>query len=179
MGLTLVTPAASPVVTLAEAKAWCRVDGDADDGALGIACAAAINAVEEFIGRSLGAQSWQLSLDAFADEIELPRGPVTAIDSFTYVDTAGSSQAVDESLYTLDLVSDPQRVVRNDGASWPTTAGRINAVTIQFTAGFSAVPSAVRLAILTLTAQVFDNRTMPALTAEMVRSLSPWRLLRI
>ena len=179
MGLTLVTPATSSVVTLEDAQAWSRADGPADEAALTIALEAAISAVETFLGRSLGAQTWRLVLDDFTAEILLPRGPVTGIEAFTYLDTAGADQAVDPEIYTLDLVSDPQRIVINDDASWPEVDDAINAVSIEFTAGYAALPSAVRMVILTLTTQAFDDRTAPALTPDMMRSLAPWRPLRI
>lgn len=179
MGLTLVTPATSSPVSLEEAKAWCRVDGTADDVALEGMLAAAAQLVEEHLGKSLCAQTWRLALDGFAAEIELPRGPVTAVTVFTYVDVDGVVRTVDPATYALDLVSDPQRVVLADGESWPGTATRVNAVLIEFSAGYATVPAPIATAIAMLVASWFENRSGGDISPGAAALLSPFRRILI
>lgn len=186
MGLTLVTPATDTPVTLAEAKAWCRVDGTADDDALNMSLAAATGQVEDFTGKALAEQTWLLALDDFSDVIELPRGPVLAVTSITYLDATGDEQLLDPSIYTLDLVSNPQRIVRNCGESWPEVSGAVNAVSIVFTAGYATLPAPIKMSILMLVAQWFDNRAgvqigniVNEIPFTVTRLLSPFRRMII
>ena len=158
MALVLVTPAASYPVTLTEVKAQCRVDGTDDDTKLNSLIAAATDYVERYTGRAIVSQTWKVVLDEFADEMLLPKGPVQSVSSITYTDTAGDPQTLSASVYTADLANDPQRVVLNDGQSWPETDDAVNVVTITFVAGYSAVPESLKHAILLLISQWYDNR---------------------
>lgn len=179
MGLTLVTPATNPV-SIADAKAWCRTGENPHDGAvLQAMLDAATGAVEEFLGRSLGGQTWRLELDGFVDTIELPRGPVTALDAFTYVDAAGDEQALAPETYFLDLVSDPARIVLAPDMAWPELGDGLALVQITFTAGYPALPAPLKAEILSLTAKAYDTRVAPTLDAEALRRLSPWRRILI
>jgi len=180
MGLTLVTPAAASPVTLAEAKAWCRVNGTASDGMVTTMLEAAVTLVEEYLGKALGSsQTWRLSLDAFTDTIELVRGPVTAVTAVTYTDLDGVEQTVDTDIYTLDLVSDPAWVVLNSGESWPEPMDVVNAVQIEFVAGYPSLPAPIKTGLLSLVAQWYDNRTPGAMSDGIKQMLSPYRRIVI
>lgn len=181
MALTLITPATVPVVTLAQAKAWCRVEGSSSDALLADLLLAAQRHVEQIIGRSLGEQSWQLTLDTFSDAIELAPGPVTAVAGFTYVDVDGLTQTVNPAIYSLDLVSTPGWIVRNEGQSWPELQSGVNTVSITFTAGEGPdlCPPDLAQAIKLLVAYWFDNREA-ALPFEKIAGLvNPYRRIRI
>lgn len=171
MGLVQSSAPATWPVTLDEAKFQCRVDGTKSDLGLQALIEDATDKVEAVLGRSLMAQTWQLTLDEFADEIVLPRGPVAAAPAITYLDEDGASQPLSSDLYEVDLTSDPQRIVRRAGASWPSTADRVNAVTITYTANYTAVPRRVKRAILLLIATWYDDRTadVPQAVYSLVR----------
>lgn len=164
MGLILIDPAVTLPVELAELKLHCGVEDNSFDTLLTTQLKAAIAHVEQVLDRALGTQTWQLALDEFADVIELPRGPVLEIvtDGFAYLDSAGTERAVPAEIYTLDMVSNPQRVVRNADESWPTdVSDRVNAVTITFQAGYtsSTLPHDLKQAVLMLAAHWFENRS--------------------
>lgn len=162
MGLQLIAPAGERPVSVEQAKLWCRIDGDDEDELLADLVLAATNFVEEWLGRSLLTQSWALTLDAFGDQILLPRGPVQEITEVGYSDAAGADQVLSDNTYTLDAASDPQWLVRNSAAGWPATQAAINAVRIRYSAGFgnnaAAVPGAIRVAIKQLVAIWYDDR---------------------
>ncbi len=180
MGLTLVTPAAASPVTLAEAKAWCRVNGTASDSIVTTMLSSAVTLVEEYLGKALGSsQAWRLSLDAFVDEIELVRGPVTAVTAVTYTDIDEVEQTVDADIYTLDLVSDPARIVLNSGESWPETMDVVNAVSIDFVTGYPTLPAPIKTGVLSLVAQWYDNRTPGGMSDGIKQMLSPYRRIVI
>jgi uncharacterized phiE125 gp8 family phage protein len=145
-------------VTLDEARTMCRVDpGDPREGLLELAIAAATGHVENHCGRSLMAQGWELTLDAFSDAIRIPRGPVTAVTAVVYTDPDGAEQTVDTATYSVDLVSDPQWVVLNAETSWPDTLDAVNAVRIRYTAGYDPLPAPITQAVHVLVRAWFDD----------------------
>jgi uncharacterized phiE125 gp8 family phage protein len=158
MGLKLITAPTDTPVTLAEAKAQCRVEDDSEDTLMTGLIAAATDYVEQYTGRAIMAQTWELTFDEFADSIALPKGPVTSVTSVNYYDINGDVQTLAASNYTVDLVSDPQWVVKNSDASWPDTVDSINTVVIRFVCGYAVVPPSIKHAILLLISQWFDNR---------------------
>lgn len=158
MGLTLVTPSSGVVVSTEAAKTFCRIDGSDDDAAVAELVASASELVSSWLGRSLLSQTWRLSIDRFADEILLPRGPVQSVSSIKYSDIDGVEQTLDPAIYTDDLASDPQRILRDVDAAWPAVQRAPNAVRIEYVAGYSTVPAGVALAIKLLVSDWFDNR---------------------
>jgi hypothetical protein len=69
-------------------------------------------------------------------EIILPRGPVITVDSIQYIDGTGTPQTLDPTLYFVDNMSEPCRILPAYGRGWPATQWVPNAVTIKFTAGY-------------------------------------------
>jgi uncharacterized phiE125 gp8 family phage protein len=158
MGLKrTVEPSAMPV-SLAEAKAQCRVVFDDDDQLIEDCIAAATSMVEDYLGRSLMEQTWRLTLGAFADTIILPRGPVRSVAAVTYLDAAGAAQTVPSEVYAFDDSGDPQALVRQPSGSWPAPGARVNPVSITFVAGYQTVPAPIKRAILMLVASWYENR---------------------
>lgn len=159
MAISVVTPATTYPVTLAEAKAHCRVDGTAEDSLINGLISAATEYVEQYCGRAIMAQTLKLSLDDFSDEMLLTRGPVQSVTFVKYYDTADTEQTLSGTVYQSDLISDPARIVLADGQSWPTADERANAVNVTYVAGYSAVPAPIKHAILLLIGQWFDSRS--------------------
>jgi uncharacterized phiE125 gp8 family phage protein len=71
-------PSIEPL-TATEAKLQCRVDTTAEDALFTILIAAARSYVEEYLGRALLTQSWQLVQDDWTEEIWLPRAAPLAV----------------------------------------------------------------------------------------------------
>jgi len=63
MSSILLTPPAAEPVTLADAKAWLRVEHDDDDDVIAALIAGARSHVEAQTRRALITQSWRLVLD--------------------------------------------------------------------------------------------------------------------
>lgn len=180
MGLQQVTAAADPVVTLEQAKAHCSIEGDDWDVLLELYIAAATEEAERFLDRSLAPQTWLLTLDGFCrDAIALPKGPVTNVESIVYLDDTRVERTLSPSIYIEDLISDPQRVVRDPDQSWPSTADLPNAVEITFATGFEAVPANAKLAILQAVATWFGNREAGAMPESSLNLLRKMRAVSI
>ena len=158
MGLTLITQPASFPVTLAEAKAHCRVEDASEDSTISGFIAAATDYVEQYTGKAIMPQTWRLTLDEFSDSTLLPKNPVQSVTSIKYYDVIGDIQTLSTEFYTADTVSDPAWVVLNSDKTWPDTLDGVNAVRVEFVAGYTAVPPSIKHAILMLVAQWFDHR---------------------
>jgi uncharacterized phiE125 gp8 family phage protein len=105
---------------------------------------------------------WRYSLDAWPTNgiIEPPRPTLVSVQSIKYLDVDGVLQTLDAALYSVDTASEPGRIVPIWGEAWPSARLDVNAVRIEFTAGYAnaaAVPQPIKawmfLAIATWYAQ--------------------------
>ena len=130
---------------------------------------AAREACEQYLGASLAPQTVELTLSGFPSwsgltqprDIELPFGPVLAIDAFTYVAGGVTLGFAD---YNFDSFGDRVRLLET--ATWPNTDDVPNAVTVRYEAGYSTpdsspnpapLPASIRAAILLTLSQIYDN----------------------
>lgn len=166
MGLRLLTVIGAEPVTLAEAKAVCRVDADitADDAMITGMIKAARGQAEQITCRTIVRAQWERSLDAFPEGgIELAWPTVETINSIAYVDAAGALQTLSSALYTLDGREDPGWAMPAEGADWPATLDTANAVRVTFTArwlegGTDACPEDIRSWIMMRVATLYKFR---------------------
>jgi len=79
MTSTLIAPPGEEPVTLAEAKAFCRIDGSDEDALVNALIAAARLQVESLTGRALITQTWRLTMACAPRLVELPVIPVAAL----------------------------------------------------------------------------------------------------
>lgn len=186
--IVLSPPAAEPV-TLAQARAFLKLDDTAEDELLGSLITAARLMVEARSGRILVDQSWRLVLDRWpaGGEIRLPLSPVSAVSAARVYDVQGSAQAVAEGVLALDAASDPP-VLRIAGEV-PEIGRERGAVEIDLVAGFGpqpdAVPALLRQAVLRLAARWFEqrgdvaSRDAEALPKEIAVLVAPFRRARL
>lgn len=166
MALKLTTPASLLPLTLAEAKAHLKEEvADTDNDALITAMlgAATLAAEGRMVHRVLMPQTWTLTLDSFPEAFELTRVPVASVASLQYVDTAGVTQTLNTSLYSLDNASDfgSAYVVPAYGTAWPATREQINAVTLRYVAGYAsaaAVPEPIKAWIKLQLGAMYESR---------------------
>lgn len=144
--------AAAEPLSLDEAKAWLRVTDTSEDDLITTLIGAARQMAEKRTNRAFITQTWELVLDGFpacTRQIELPIAPLLTVTSVAYVDTAAASQTLNSSLYQVDVVREPGRLVLLPTESWPDTEDGINKVTITFTAGFGAAATAMPADLIT------------------------------
>ena len=91
----LAGPAEEPV-SLADCKAFLRVDDTAEDGLIATLATAARLHVESVTGRAMIFQSWRLVLDAWPAErtVTLPVAPVHELTAITAFDEDDESHDV-------------------------------------------------------------------------------------
>ena len=137
MTSTLIAGPGEEPVTLAEAKAFCRIDASDDDALVTALIAAARLHVEGLTGRALITQTWRLTLTCAPRLVELPVIPAIA------------------------LVEAPDGAVLQGDAVLLVGGG--TDVTIDYTAGYGDagdVPADLKQALLSLVAYWCENRDL-------------------
>lgn len=161
MSLTLVTGPTRDPVSLAEAKAHCRIDTADDDGLIAGYLLAARQHVEIYTRRALITQTWDQIGDELGSEIVLERPPVQSVTSVKYLDSAGVEQTLAPSQYRLVQRRTGEFViVPAYGVTWPSVQDVESAVTVRFVAGYlpEAFPEPLRHAILLLVGHWYEHR---------------------
>ena len=166
MTSTLIAGPGGEPLTLAEAKAWCRLDTTDEDALLTALIAAARLHVENLTGRALLEQSWRLTLSCPKGRlVELPVIPVIAV----------TSAMADED--EIDVI------VQGDSVLLPGDG--YGALEIEYTAGYGAgadaVPADLKQALLGLVAYWFENRDAGTADAPVgiERLLAGYRRVRL
>jgi hypothetical protein len=171
-------------VALSDMKSYLRVDPSftVDDELISDLITAAREEVEDQLGRCLLQSSWVFNLDFWpswrpndsapaipgglwsvgslwwdTQRIFIPRPPLVSIDSITYLAVDGTTQTLPTNGYLVDMQSEPARVLPAYNGYWPGALQIPNAITINYTAGYSPVPRVFQLAIKMIVAAWYEN----------------------
>ncbi|KAB0264793.1 hypothetical protein FEZ63_21490 [Microvirga brassicacearum] len=153
-------PAVEPV-SLADMKAYLRVDDDAEDDLIAGLVKAARLVVETASRRVLVAQKWRLLLHAWppSRSIALPLSPLIAVEKIEVFDEAGIATPLAADAFEVDSLQDPPLVWFN---ATPEPGRSRHGIAIDFRAGYGPaaedVPATLRLALKIIVAQWFENR---------------------
>jgi uncharacterized phiE125 gp8 family phage protein len=186
--ILLVPPAAEPW-TLAEAKAFLRVEHSDDDAIIASLIGAARSHVEALTRRALLAQTWRFVLDRWPADgrIALQMGPLRELVAARVYDFAGNANAIDVESFVVDAAAD---VIAAPGWSLPMP-GRLTAgIQLDVELGFgdvvADVPAALRHAVRLLVAHWYENRglaaigqTVALLPAGVNALIAPYRMLSL
>jgi uncharacterized phiE125 gp8 family phage protein len=192
MALVMIAAPATEPISLAEAKAHLRVDADDEDALLGSLIVAARAFVEKILAGALITQEWSLFLDAWprGGTVTLPIAPVQDVAAVRVYDPDDVPADVDEEGYSVDVLSEPARLVLSASGVQLLPARLLNAYEIAFTAGYGDeaddVPEPIRQAVKLLVAHWFEHRE-PVVLGEMPQEvpatiaslLSPYRRVRL
>lgn len=170
----VVTPWTGTVLSVAEFADHVLPDQSAGDAAYQ---AALLNAVDSYAAEYLGRTLLPATLRVWFDNVDpcgflIPRGPVTAVSSVTFYDRADTPTVVASSVYQLDTASEPARLVLRFGQIWPYDLRQVNAIAVQYTAGYAsaaAVPAAIKHAMKIMLAEWYEERqpTTPGYVAPL------------
>ena len=154
-------PAIEPV-TRAEAKTHLRVYFTDDDTYIDTLIAAARQHAEDYTQRRFINQTWTQTLPEFQDIMLLSGTPLSSVTSISYLDKDNNSQTLSTAIYDVDTTRHPGAVRRTRDQSFPATYPSWNAVVITYVAGYgaaaSAVPEAIKQAILLHVAEMYEQR---------------------
>lgn len=132
------------------------------DPTLSALITAARRQAESLTGRVLITQQWRHTLDAFpASAIALPNPPLISVESVKYINTDGVLTTIDAADYDVHVESLRGLVAPAYGYSWPGTRDELEAVRIEFTAGYgaaAAVPQEIKQWMLLQIGHWYANR---------------------
>ncbi len=152
-------PGVEPV-SLDDAKAWLREDGDDEDQLIQALAVSARITLEAYTRRFFVTQSWRLVMDAWPDSVAsdntllIPFAPLQSVDAIRVYDAGDVAHPLDPASYRAPSASDWGRVIFTSPP--PAPGRRADGVEIDITIGYGSLPSQtpepLRRAILTLTA---------------------------
>ena len=188
--LVLKTAPASTVISLAEAKAFLRIDSDYDDDDNYITSLinVATGVVEEFTRRRLITQTYNLFYDEFPPYIDLQVGDVASVSGIKYYDESNTLVTLHNSNYDVDTKVRPGRIYQSETGDFPNTYERPNAVEVEFVVGGAAsdVPAPIVQAIYIIVGRYYENRQdvvmgtqVNELPLMVDHLLTPYRLLEL
>jgi len=188
--LVLKTAPASTAISLAQAKAFLRIDSDYDDDDSYITSLinVATSVVEEYTRRRLITQTYNLFYDEFPPYIDLQIGDVASVTHIKYYDTDNTQQTLATSEYDVDTVIRPGRIYQAETGDFPNTYERPNAVEVEFIVGATAadIPAPIVQAIYITLGRYYENRQDVVLGTQVQELplmveylLTPYRLLEL
>lgn len=160
----VTAPSASPI-SLAEAKAQMRVEGNEEDGIIQrlIDAAVAFVDVQGVLGFAMITQTWGQWLPSTPpSSVILSLGPVQSVSAIKYYDLDGALQTA--TLADFNVFGTPNRITVSPktGKAWPIAQMRDDAIKIEYVIGYGAtsamVPQTVRHALMMLVAHWYENR---------------------
>jgi len=163
--LRLKTAPTLTPVSVAEAKTHLRIDSSftADDTYIETLISVATLAAENYTNLAIMQQSWYLFIDSFPDYFYLLKGSLNdaEVNSINYSDTNNANQTLHASNYFIDGNIKPARIYFAPDATIPSTYDKPNAVSVDFTLGYTAasqVPAPIKQAILLMVGTYYETR---------------------
>ncbi len=140
MTVSVITPPATALVSLTEAKAMLLVDHTADDALITAMIAAATVEAQGVAARSFVTQTLLLSLDGWPADgaVRLPFPPLATVTSVKYFDADNVEQTVAAADYIVIADTTPGLIVPAASKSWPTDLRSWSPIRIRYTAGYGA-----------------------------------------
>lgn len=185
--ILLTAPAVEPL-SLAEAKAFLRVEHDADDDVIGALIASARIHIEAQTRRALITQGWRLSLDAWPADgrVAVRPAPLAALTAARVYGSDGDATTLDLQSFVVDTAGSsiafaPWALAQPGRAA----AGIALDVTVGYGVAASDVPQPLRQAVRLLLGHWYENRglaTLGAVTvlpATVASLIAPYRMLSL
>lgn len=170
MSTRQIVPPAGLAVSMADAQLAARVDVDEDgksplDAEIMQAIRTYTAEAESETNRAIVEQTWRVTLDQFGDAVKLDKARVLQVEHVKFYDPAGVQKTLEQESYQVDAEGEPGYIVPAAGRAWPATAARINAVEVQYKAGYgpddTAVPDGIKGFILARIAEHFETGGQP------------------
>ena len=179
MGLASVTGPTFDPISIAEAKAHCRITSTDEDGLIAGYILAARQYVENECQLRLATQTLDYTIDDdwpcviargdYRQRIEFPIGPVQSVTTISYIDSDGVAQTLATDQYVVAnmgtaVQSGRAYVEPAYGVTWPTVRCQPAAITVRFVAGWtlSSVPNPIMQVLRLLISHADQNREASA-----------------
>lgn len=151
-----VSPASEPV-TLAEAKAHCRVDGSDEDTRINGFIAAARGYVEGHCGIAIASRTVTIKCDSFSDFDAFPGVPLLAVLSISYTDSAGTTQTLPSSVYEVRSDGLTASIALKYQQAWPSIQPG-SRITVTASIGYAETPAELKQALLLVIGDWYRSR---------------------
>lgn len=170
MSTRLISPPVGLAVSMAEAQLAARAD--VDDQGKSPLDAEILQAIRTYTAeaesetnRAIIEQTWRVTLDRFDGSIKLDKARLLEVEHVKFYDNDGVQQILKPDHYQVDSESEPGYVVPAAGRAWPATADRINAIEVQYKAGYgpdgTSVPDGIKGFIQARIAEHFETGGQP------------------
>ena len=204
--LELVTPATTPLVTVAEMKSHGRHDTipEGDEFMEGLV-EAATGRARDLTGRAFLTEAWRLTMDRWpgtgADEwwngvregipslfesgsFLIRKAPFLVVSSIKTIDEDGAETEWPSSNYFTTTEAGFGRVAKRQGQTWPLIVPPVRSVggiRIQFTAGYGTdptdVPAPIRHAVKMIAQHLYENREAQEIPNAAAMILSRYKVI--
>lgn len=191
MALVMRTAPGCEPISVAEAKAYLRIDGSSEDILISSLILTSRLHIEAALGLALISQGWRLVLDRWprSGAVKLPLRPMQDITEVRVFDADGIPKIGNANSYVVDTAGVPPRLIATV-AGWPKQGRAANGIEIDLTAGYGGeakdVPEPIRQALLMLVAHWYEHRDPVEIGSDAVaipsgvsRLLKPYRMVRI
>lgn len=180
MNVTVKTEPTVEPCTVAELKAYARIDTSDDDTLVGLLIKAARRQAEAFTGRAFINTTFyayfdnnQTAVDDFALQwlhdttvsrgvIYLPRSPLSSVTAINTYDREGKETLWPSTNYKVVTTTTPGCIYLADGGSFPSDMRAVSAMRVEFVAGYGAaasdVPDDIVQAIKLLATTYYEHR---------------------
>ncbi|MEM8799689.1 MAG: head-tail connector protein [Pseudomonadota bacterium] len=179
----LIMPAATPSLSLAEAKSYLRIDGQVEDALVQGLIDAAVAMAEVFLRQRLMLATWQFISNGpgVIDCVAVSNSPLKAINQIRVVSTAGTvalpserfSQGTAKQIQSV-LFTPPLRLAEDEQLEIDYRAGMAE--------DWNTLPGGIRQGLLRLIAHFYtyrDDPAVPALPAAVAALWQPFRMPRL
>jgi len=123
----------SKILSLSTAKSFMRIVGDDDNDDIQSMILGAIKEGEDCTNRQFATSTFELYLETFKDELQLPKNPIASIEKIEVLDVDMSYKLLDDSSYYFYEKNEVGTIVFTNR---PTTLIHKKAVKITFTSGY-------------------------------------------
>jgi uncharacterized phiE125 gp8 family phage protein len=160
--LACVTDPTSEPVTTTECKAAARITNSEEDAYVANLITGVRKWCEDYTERAFMTQTWRLGMDGVPahDTIHIPRLGLKKVNYILSYDVNNAPATMSASMYYVDVYGN--RILLNDAQQWPQNLRKLDALVINFDAGFGAtaslVPQVIRNAIKVAVAYTFEHR---------------------
>lgn len=160
MNYYLKTAATTLPISIRDMKIHLRIEHDDHDPLIESYIEAGVDKIEGGANICLVSQTWNayFRYDEVAELIRLWKFPVATIVSVKYYDSDNAVQTDAAGNRTESLKGHPATILFEDA---PTVYSRTDAMDVEFTAGFTTIPSDILLAIKLYVARVYANPSDP------------------
>lgn len=195
---TVVTPATTQVVSLADVLDRLRLNPGPFDRIVDSYIVAATAQMKMHLQAAVADETMELTLDGFVggdwddkllalgpgvhnyslnamiggqDFIDLPFPPIKSVVSVKTYDRANNESTFSADAYRFD--ANTGRLYLNEGYTWPSSLRSREAVKVQYTIGWSAVPTPIKEAIRVVAADMYEGSFNGV--EEVAPMVQPWR----